>query len=271
MKENPEVIKIDFDCTACKKQNDASSKIPVSRVIEKLDLCFKKNDLKSAEELLEYWQREALSLGDTRGELSIVNEMLGLYRKTSDKVKGEKAIERSLKLLRITKNEDTVSGATIILNAATTCKAFGRTAQGIELYEKTNEIYKNNLSEDDILFSAFYNNYATALVDVGDYATALNFYNKAIEITSRDLKSQLDCAITYVNLAHLYEKSEGLQSENIENCLSRAELIFNDERMEKNSYYAFVCEKCAPSFDYFGFFMTALRLQKEAREIYERA
>jgi hypothetical protein len=72
-------------------------------------------------------------------------------------------------------------------------------------------------------------------------------------------------------MAHLYEKRDGLEASEIEEFLLKAEEIFEDERIEKDSYYAFVAEKCAPSFDYFGFFMTALNLKKKSREIYEGA
>ena len=44
--------------------------IPVSRIIEKLDACYNKNDYVEAGRLLFYWQKEAQNLLDKRGELS---------------------------------------------------------------------------------------------------------------------------------------------------------------------------------------------------------
>ena len=35
-------------------------------------------------------------------------------------------------------------------------------------------------------------------------------------------------------------------------------------------YYAFVCEKCAPAFSYYGYFLAAQELERRAKEIYER-
>ena len=49
----------------------------------------------------------------------------------------------------------------------------------------------------------------------------------------------------------------------------KAEEILDAEPIEKNAYYAFVCSKCAPSFDYFGFFVTAQILKERAKRIYE--
>ena len=49
-------------CPSCKKAAQQNKSIPVKRVIEKLDSHFATNDLKSAQDLLEYWQKEAKTL-----------------------------------------------------------------------------------------------------------------------------------------------------------------------------------------------------------------
>ena len=47
-------------------------------------------------------------------------------------------------------------------------------------------------------------------------------------------------------------------------CLDR-------EETDRDGYYAFVCEKCAPSFSYYGYFAFADELKKRTEDIYERA
>ncbi|MBR5236917.1 MAG: tetratricopeptide repeat protein [Clostridia bacterium] len=267
-----EILKIDFECSTCNKAKMASRHIPVQRVIEKLDRFFDTNDLAGARSLLEYWQAEAQSVGDASGELSIVNEMLGLYRKTAEKEKGQNAVARALELLALTGKAETISGATILINAATTSKAFDEPEKAVLLYEKATKIYKDcGVLEDDLQFAALYNNFAITLVDLENFERAKEFYEKAIAITSRQVESLLDCAVSYVNLAHLYERWQGIENEHIEPCLKKAEALLGDERLNQNAYYAFVCEKCAPSFDYFGYFMLAKKLNDKAREIYGRS
>ncbi len=263
------IVSVDLECTQCKKAESQNKSIPVRRIIEKLDSHFATNDLTAAKSLLEYWQKEAKNLRDLSGELSVVNEMLGLYRKTNDKGEALTAINRALELISYKRLEDTISGATIILNAATTCKAFGDLERAVALYEKASAVYHRDLPQDDLRIAALYNNYATTLSDLNRFSEAEEFYNKAILLTSAKLDGLLDCAISYVNLAHLFEKSEGLESEKIEACLSKAETLLNDTSIERNPYYAFVCEKCAPSFDYFGFFFFANELRERSKKIYE--
>lgn len=271
MNNDFKITGVNFDCPQCKKVADDEKKIPVKRIIEKLDSFFKTNDLSGAKNLLEYWQEEAKNKGDLSGELSVVNEWLGLSRKTSNKQKGENAINRAIELVEDLGIGDTVSGATVILNAATTCKAFSLLEKAMPLYKNAQKVYMEKLSQNDLRLAAFYNNYATALTDVGDYILAEQLYKKAIAITSKQKSSLLDCAVSYVNLAHLYEEKENSLSERIEECLKKAEAILEDEQIERDSYYAFVCEKCAPSFDYFGYFMFAKELYEKSREIYERS
>ena len=270
--DQPEILGVELDCPACKKAQRASERISVARVIEKLDGCFAKNDLDGARRLVEYWQKEAEALGDLSGELSIVNEMLGLYRKTGEKDKAEAAISRALVLLDETETSNSVSGATVLINAATTSKAFGGAEQALPLYERALTLYKNDgVDENDARYAALYNNYATALSDLKRFEDAEGLYQRALKITSASVATLLDCAVTYVNMAHLYEDWGEETYEKIEGCLVTAERIFNDERIKRDSYYAFVAEKCAPSFDYFGYFAFARELRTVSREIYERA
>ena len=52
--------------------------------------------------------------------------------------------------------------------------------------------------------------------------------------------------------------------------LDRSYDLLHDRAVTKDGYYAFVCEKCAPGFSYYGYFAAADELQKEAEEIYAR-
>ena len=56
----------------------------------------------------------------------------------------------------------------------------------------------------------------------------------------------------------------------IRKCLDKAETLLNDPALPRDGYYAFVCEKCAPTFAYYGYYFTAKELEKRAAEIYGR-
>ena len=46
--------------------------------------------------------------------------------------------------------------------------------------------------------------------------------------------------------------------------------LLDTESLPRNGYYAFVCEKCAPVFGYYGFLQTEQELNRRAREIHNR-
>ena len=50
--------------------------------------------------------------------------------------------------------------------------------------------------------------------------------------------------------------------------MNRAERLLEEYRT-RDGYYAFVCEKCATVFDYYGRFFYANELKARARRIYE--
>ena len=94
-------------------------------------------------------------------------------------------------------------------------------------------------------------------------------YLSAIDITSAFIEGKLDSAISYVNLAHMYDQT-GKGKDKITDCLFKAYNVLNDESIDRNGYYAFVIEKCAPSFKYFGYEVIAEELKNLSKEIYER-
>ena len=251
-------------------QNDgAKGRIPVKRIIEKADEFYAKNDMDGAKRHLTYWQNEALELNDESGELSVVDELLGLYRKNGDKENALKIIDRAIFLLEKLQLENAVSGATVYLNAATTLKAFGQAENAIPVYEKALKIYKEKLNENDALFAGLYNNYALALCDLNRFEQAETLYLSAIEILKKTENRLPDIAISYVNLAHLYEAQD--KKDKITDCMFTAFGLLSDDNNIENGYYAYVLTKCAPSFAHFGYKKIHDDMMKKAKEIYERA
>ncbi len=240
-------------------------RIPVARVIDKLDALFAVNDYVAAGKLLTYWRDEAVALRDTHGELAIVNELVGYYRKQNAPVEGLAAVERSLALVDALEQGEGASGATILINCATAYKAFGMAERALPLYRRAEEIYQTVLRPGDARFGALYNNMALALADLGRCDAAEEAYRSALAVMEQVEGGEAECAITYINLAHMYETTH---PEQIDACLRRAYELLKSECLSHDGYYAFVLEKCAPSFGYFGNTEICEELTEESRRIY---
>ncbi len=251
-------------------QKDAPlGRIPIDRVISKVDSLFDKNDYVEAGRLLVYWENEAKALRDKRGELAIQSELIGYYRKQNNQEKGLSAVNRAIELVKELNQGDIASGATIFINCATAYKAFGMPQQAMPLYNRAEEIYKKVLTPNDARFGGLYNNMALALADLGDFKESEKSYFLALSVMEKAPHGEAECAITYINLAHTYEDF-GV-TEKINECMAKAYSLLKSDNLIHDGYYAFVIEKCAPSFAYFGDNEICEQLKKEAQEIYARA
>ncbi len=253
-------------CESCSKEK--VNKVPIRRVIEKLDSCFSKNDLKGAGELLEYWINEGKKLNDTIGVLEILNEQIGFFRRINDKKQGMKAVEDALEIIESEKFLGTVSIGTIFINCATTLKAFGYPEKANPLYDKAEEIFSRFPETDSFRKAALYNNAASSYADLKQYEKSKEYYKKAIEILKKDNIYKGELAVSYVNLAHIYFELDPC-SEKVNENLDVAWNYLTDETVTKDGNYAFVCSKCASSFGYFGQFLKEEYLKAEAEKIYE--
>ena len=278
MNENAPLSREDYTDPQCPFCTDQYQKeppvrsIPSARVIEKLDEFLGRNDYEGAERLLLYWLKEAELGRDLRGEFQIRNELMGLYRKLGKEERAMENADLALALAEKAGIKDTVGAATAYLNAATVQKAFGKAREAIPYFEKAKEIYEKNLNPTDPKFAGLYNNMGLALVDLGRFQEARALYEKAVAIMLNTENGEPEAAVTYLNLANLEEAENGLEnaSEAIDACLSSARELLEAKSLPRDGNYAFVCEKCAPTFGYYGHFAYAAELTERAKAIYER-
>ena len=254
----------------------------MERITNRLDSLFEKKDFEGAKELLAYWLKDAKKKGDLRGELSLYNESMGFFRKTGDREHAVNCAENALRLVEELQMEETITAATTYINSATVYKAFRMAEKGLPLFEKAKVIYEKELRENDPRLGGLYNNFGLALLDLKRYGEAVDLYKKALEVMSRVKDGNLEKAITYLNIADVcdairrdeeysanYPHTEEEWERNIEKCLEKAKECLEDETLPRNGYYAFVAEKCAPGFDYYGHFLYKAELEKRVREISE--
>ena len=246
--------------------------ISKERVLTKLDELLSRNDYASAERHILYWLNEADSANDKPCKLLLTNDLAGLYPKLSREKDALITVQNALNLVRDMGIENNIGAGTTYINCATVLKAFGRAEDSIPLFEKALNVYKKKLESNDKRFGGLYNNMALSLVDLKRFDDAFEFYEKAISIMEKHKDGMLEVAITYLNIASAKEAELGLEaSEKImEEYLYKA-MKFLDEHENRDGYYAFVCEKCASVFGYYGFFAYQNDLTKRAREIYERS
>ena len=246
--------------------------IPVMRVLAKLDEFYDRNDLKGAERLLDYWISEAKALADKRGEFTIKNELLGVLRKAG---KEEKALELAKDVLELCEtlgNTDTVGGATAYINVGTVYKAFGKALEAKPYFLKAKDIYEKYLEPGDDRLAGLYNNMALAETDLGNFHEAETLFLKALDVLSKVKGSEPEQAVTFLNIASCEEAAKGREGAlvTIAKCMDKAWSLMDKPGLARDGNYAFVADKCAAGFEYFGYPFYAGTLKMRSEEIYSK-
>ena len=279
--------------------------IPQRRVIEKMNEYMSRRDYAGAERHLLYWLAEAQLGRDRDGQLMLRNEMVGHYRKTGQKDKAMESAREALALLAEMGLEDAVIAGTTYVNIATACNAFGDFERSRELFEKARAVYEGSEHVEPQLLGGLYNNMALTYAALGRYEEALALYEKAVGVMADVPDGELEQAITFLNMANAVEAQLGMEEgeSRIYELVDRAEALLerkgremlgadgaggrgpqpngsaakeaalplrerSREERARIGYYAFVCEKCAPTFEYYGYFLTAEALKETAEKIY---
>jgi len=251
-------------------KSDVVKPIDIGRVITKLDDYLAHNDYAGAERHLLYWLEEAKQGNDLRGQFSLREEFMGLYRKLGRGEEAQANAAESLRLIDVLELKGTVSAATSMLNAATVYKAFGKAERSVPLFEEARRVYEKELPADDSRVAGLYNNYALALVDLKRFDEARALYEKALSVMRLVEGGEPEQAITELNLASLAEAELGLEKgeSEIEKRLQNAEKLLFKEGLKQDGNYAFVAEKCASVFGYYGWFGVEADLKAASERIY---
>ena len=197
----------------------------------------------------------------------MLSELLGYHRRDGDREKDMAAVNGSLDLLRLHRMGATVSGATVLLNAATTLKCFGRAKESIPIFEHVARVYGDNLDPTDYRFAGLYNNMGLSYEDEEDYLQAERCFRLALQVIAHSRNPQNELAVTCCNLAELYDRQDP-EDPRIGEYMEKAWDYLNDPALPRNGYHAFTISKCAPSFDYFGYFLYSRELKERAEKIY---
>ncbi len=243
------------------------------RVMEKMNEYMSRRDYAGAEKHLLYWLEEARLSDDKRGELMVVNELIGHFRKTGNRESALHQAQEALRLLRELDFEGTISSGTTYVNIATALDAFGEEERSLEMFRKAEQVYEGIASTSPQLLGGLYNNMALTLVSLNRIEEAMRYYEKALVQMKKVPGGELEQAITYLNMADAWQQQLGAEEaeSHVMPLVDEAyELLQEKPESVEAGYYAFVLEKCAPSFEYYGYFLAAEEMKERAKKIYER-
>lgn len=245
----------------------------IQKMFAELDELYNVNDIEGADECMNRWLRKVCGQKDWYHELTILNELIGFYRKSGAYEKGMEMISRAFRIVEEYGLDNHKAGATTWLNGATALRAFGKYDTAYLYFEKTMNIYRKLLDSSDYRFASLYNNMALLLSDMNRGKEAEVFFYKALEILKDNSDTEAEAANTYVSMAHMYQSVETdpeTRQIKVKEVLSEAFKILRKNAPLPDSYFAYICGICAKSFSYFGMEKESKELKALAEDFYRK-
>ena len=173
----------------------------LTEIVQQIDTFFARNMGAEAEKLMKESIVQAVKEEDDNALLTLLNELIGYYRETSQVEASYRLADQALVLLGQMGLEGTIPYATTLLNIANAYRAGGRLADSLRCYEKTMEIYRVQLAPEDMLVASLYNNMSLLYQEKKEFNMAKSCLLKALQIVSCHEEAYFELAVTYANLA----------------------------------------------------------------------
>ncbi len=174
----------------------------INSVLAEYDSLFGTTTLAEIEAYLYQKITEAVGEQDDAAIVTLLNEMIGLCRDTSQK---EKALAYcgQLKSLMVRMNlVGTKDYATSMQNIANAYRAFGLWNEAEEAFQSIEKTYETYLDKGNYLWASMYNNWGLLYQEKQDFEKSVEILQKALELIAQIPNCEIKTAITKANLAN---------------------------------------------------------------------
>lgn len=233
----------------------------INSFIEQLDQLYEAKKLTEVEPFFQKSLMQAVEEKDKAAQFTILNEMMGFFRDTSQYDKSIQACDQCIQLMKDMGIVGTVDYATSLQNIANAYRAAGMLDKAIELYNESYAIYKENIPMNDYRIASLNNNIALVYQEMGDFKKAAEHLLKALSIVEQLEDAEITIAITCSNLAaSLLEIGE---TKRAVEYLERALGIFSRDEI-KDFHYSAALSAMAAAKCKMGQYEQAVPLYEEA-------
>ncbi|MCI8508199.1 MAG: DUF4037 domain-containing protein [Lachnospiraceae bacterium] len=211
----------------------------IKSVIEGLDRLFADRESEKVEDYLSVYLEQALTEGDAGSAITIINELIGFYRDTSQYDKAEAYCGKLLPFMERAGLKDTIHYGTSCLNIANAYRASGKLEDSYRYYQKVFEIYEKVLDEEDFRYASLYNNLALLHQENKEFGKACEALEKALSIVRLFPEAVVEFGVTYTNLAASYMNAGNLAQ--AEDASDKGLAIFQNGLEGDYHYSAALC------------------------------
>jgi tetratricopeptide (TPR) repeat protein len=174
----------------------------INQVISELDKLYTEERVNEIPEFLDKSIAKAKEEKAYDVLLTLYNEGIGYFRERGAGDKTVECCKEAEKLIDEMELGGTVPYATTLLNAATGYRAAGLFEESMERYKRVEALYKELLLPTDMYFAGLYNNISLLYQELGDYRSAKDYLEQALQVDMYNPDARFETAVTLANLAN---------------------------------------------------------------------
>lgn len=175
----------------------------IQAVLAHLDGLFADKKLDEVAPFLTSQLETAREEGDAGAVLSLMNELVGFYRSTSQTAASLSMAQQALQMVNAMGLANTPAQGTTLINAATAYRAAGELEEAIALYAQALVVFET-LGETGYAMASLLNNMSQVYQTLNRHNDALPFLERALTLLSSLEGVDAEIATTHSNLAISY-------------------------------------------------------------------
>lgn len=180
----------------------------INDIMDELEILYREKNIDQVKVLLEEKIKKLKEEAQIFPAITLVNELLGIYRELDEVEKGEACCQELISLFEENSLKKDENYGTTLLNIATAQRAFGHYSVAKEYYQQCLEIFQRELSGTDYRFASLYNNMSLLYSEMEDFPTALVNLEKSLEILRQLPRSESEIATANTSIGQIYLRLE---------------------------------------------------------------
>ena len=196
----------------------------IQNFFDGLDALFSAGSMEQVEPYFQENLRQAEEESDIGAKITILNEMMGFYRETSQYEKAKESIQQVLELMERSGLADSLPYATTLLNSANALRAAGELEQAAQYYNQVFALFEGQVPQTDFRYAELYNNVSLLYQEMKRYDMATQCLLNALAIVEQTPGKEFQQAVTLANLGSS-ELQEGKEREAVEHLKQAIDLF----------------------------------------------
>ncbi len=233
----------------------------VQSVLSHLDWLLEEKQLDQVEPYLTRQLEEARQEGDAGAALTLLNELAGFYRSTSQTEKSLEMADQALKAIGDMGLAGTAPHGTTLINAATAYRAAGDLSRAADLYQEALATLQL-LGETGYPLASLLNNMSQVYQALEQHQEAISCLEQAMEILQTLKDARAEVATTHSNLALSLLSLE--RREEAREHLDQALALFEEGDGPRDAHYGAALAAAAELAYREGDFLRAVALYEKA-------